>query len=113
MQAEIPSEKACELVSAQIAFPKTLQQLWPFSYNDNVLGQQYHLTQIPFDIEVDSLTGYARTYQILLHFAKPLKPYTSKEIVELVTKRFQKMDIALGDILEPTAPLCSPKDSRP
>ena len=48
-----------------------------------------------------------------MHFEKPLKPYTSKEIVELVTKRFQKMDIALGDILEPIAPLCSPKDSRP
>ena len=59
------------------------------------------------------MTGYAKTYQILLHFKKPLKPYTSKEIVELVTKRFQKMDIALGDILEPIAPLCSPKDSRP
>ena len=59
------------------------------------------------------MTGYARTYQILLHFEKPLKPYTSKEIVELVTKRFQKMDIALGNILEPIAPLCSPKDSRP
>ena len=59
------------------------------------------------------MTGYARTYQILLHFEKPLKPYTSKEIVELVTKRFQKMDKALGNILEPIAPLCSPKDSRP
>ena len=59
------------------------------------------------------MTRYARTYQILLHFEKPLKPYTSKEIVELVTKRFQKMDIALGDILEPIASLCSPKDSRP
>ena len=113
LQAGIPSEEACELVSAQIAFPRTLQQLWPFSCNDNVPGQQYHLIQIPFDVEIDSLTGYARTYQILLHFEKPLKPYTSKEIVELVTKRFQKMDIALGNILEPIAPLCSPKDSRP
>ena len=78
-----------------------------------MLGQQYHLTQISFDVEVDNLTRYARTYQILLRFEKPLKPYTSKEIVELVTKRFQKMDIALGDILEPIAPLCLPKDSRP
>ena len=52
-------------------------------------------------------------YQILLHFEKPLKPYTSKEIIELVTKCFQKMDIALGDVLEPIVPLCSSKDSRP
>ena len=36
LQAGISSEEACELVSAQIAFPKTLQQLWPFSRNDNV-----------------------------------------------------------------------------
>ena len=113
LQARIPSKEACELVSAQIAFHRTLQQLWPFFHNDNVLGQKYHLTEIPFDVEVESLTGYARTYQILLHFEKPLKPYTSKEIVELVTKRFQKMDIALENILEPIAPLCSPKDSRP
>ena len=48
-----------------------------------------------------------------MHFEKPLKPYTSKEIVELVTKCFQKMDIALGNILEPIASLCSPKDFRP
>ena len=75
--------------------------------------QEYHLIQIPFDIEVDSLIWYARTYQILLHFEKLLKPYTSKEIVELVTKRFQKIDIALGDILKPIAPLCSLKDFRP
>ena len=27
LQAGIPSEEACELVSAQIAFPRTLQQL--------------------------------------------------------------------------------------
>ena len=105
-QAETPSEEACELVLAQIAFPRTLQQLWLFSHNDNVPGQQYHLTQIPFDVKVDSLMGYARTYQILLHFEKPLKPYTSKENVELVTKHFQKMNIALGDILEPIAPHC-------
>ena len=99
LQVGIPLEEAYELISAQIAFPRTLQQLWPFSYNDNVPRQQYHLIQISFDVEVDSLTRYARTYQILLHFEKPFKPYTSKKIVELVTERFQKMDIALGDIL--------------
>ena len=59
------------------------------------------------------MIGYARTYQILLHFEKPLKLYTSKEIVELIAKRFQKMGIALGDIVEPIAPLYSPKDSKP
>ena len=112
LQAEIPSEEACELISAQIAFPRTLQQLRTFFHNDKVLGKQYHLIQIPFDVEVNNLTGYARMYQILLHFKKPLKPYTSRKIVELVTKNFQKMDIALGDILEPIAPLYSPKDSR-
>ena len=59
------------------------------------------------------MIGYARTYQIPLHFEKPLKLYTSKEIVELVAKSFQKMAIALRDMLEPTAPLSSPKDSKP
>ena len=112
LQAGIPSNEACELVSPQIAFPRTLQQLWPFSRSDNVLGQQYHVIKISQDVEVDSLIGYARTYQILLHFEKPLKPYTSKEIVELVAKRFQKMGIAFGDILEPIAPHYLPKDSK-
>ena len=63
LQVGIPSKEACELVSAQIAFPRTLQQLRPFSHSDNVLEQQYNLTQIPYDVKVDNLTRYARTYQ--------------------------------------------------
>ena len=39
LQAGIPSEEVCELVSIQIAFSKTLQQLWSFSHNDNVPRQ--------------------------------------------------------------------------
>ena len=38
LQVGIPSDEACELVLAQIAFPISLKQLWPFSCRDNVPG---------------------------------------------------------------------------
>ena len=113
MQVGIPHEEEKELTTATIAFPRVPQKLWPFMHNDNIPRQQYHLTQIPFDVVLDNLTGYALTYQILLHFEKTLQAYTSKEVVDMVLERCEKMGITLGDILEPIAPLCSPKEGKP
>ena len=76
MQAGIPHDEARELTTATVAFPRVLQKLWPFTRNDIIPGQQYHLTQIPFDVVIGNLTGYALTYQILQHFEKTIQVYT-------------------------------------
>ena len=35
--------------------------------------QNFHLKQIPFDVEIDLKTKYALTYQILIQFEKTIK----------------------------------------
>jgi hypothetical protein len=50
----IPPTEALELAIASIAFPRVPQQAWPYAWPytrlDNTPGQQFHLTQIPFDV---------------------------------------------------------------
>jgi hypothetical protein len=87
--------------------------LWPTARNDGKPGQHYHLTQIPFDAEIVPETGYAKTYQILLHFEKTLRDYSSKEISELIAAQLLTMGMDTGEILEPIAPLCSARGAKP
>jgi hypothetical protein len=49
----------------------------------------------------------------LVHFEKPLKDYVSAEITQLIAVRLILMGIQTNDILEPIAPLCSTKPSKP
>jgi hypothetical protein len=67
------------------------------------------LTHVQIDIEI----GLAFTYQILVHFEKPLKDYVSAKITQLIAARLTLMGIQTGDILEPFVPLCSTKPSKP
>jgi hypothetical protein len=106
----IPPAEALELA---IAFPRVAQRAWPYARLDNILGQQFYIMQIPFDVQVDADTGLALTYQILVHFEKPTKEYVSAEITQLTAARLTLMEIQTGDILEPIAPLCSTKPSKP
>jgi hypothetical protein len=94
-------DEARILSNASISFPRVLQQLWPNIRQDGKPRQHYHLTQIPFDAEISSDTGNAKTYQILLHFEKTSRDYSSKEITVMTTEQFQKMCMELGEILEP------------
>jgi hypothetical protein len=109
----IPPAKALELATASIAFPRMAQRAWPYARLDNTPGQQFHLTQIPFDVQIDIDTGLALTYQIFVHFEKPTKEYVSAKITQLTAARLTLMGIQTGDILEPIAPLCSTKPSKP
>jgi hypothetical protein len=45
-----------------------------------------------------------------LNFAKPTTIYNSKEIIDMTKERFQKMEIELGELCEPIAPLCNSKN---
>ena len=66
--------------------------------------------QVPSDINVNPATGFVLVYDILLNFEKPTAAYTSQEITDMTKKRLSKMDIELGDLREPIAPLCNAKN---
>jgi hypothetical protein len=108
----VSPKEALELETTTISFARVPQRVWPYTRSDNIPGQQYHITQISFGIQIDPDTGFARTYKILLHFEKPLKGYTSAEITQLTAARLEHMKIQVGDILEPIAPLCNAKASK-
>jgi hypothetical protein len=109
----IPPAEALELATASIAFLRVAQRAWPYTRLDNTPDQQFHLMQIPFDIQVDADTGLALMYQILVHFEKPTKEYVSAEITQLTATRLTLMGIQTGDILEAIVPLCNTKPSQP
>jgi hypothetical protein len=67
-KASLSAKEALELASAKIAFPIIKQQAWPNTRSDNQPGNQFHLTQLPFDVQVDSATNFARIYHIMLPF---------------------------------------------
>jgi hypothetical protein len=46
----IPPAEALELATTSIAFPRVPQRAWPHKRLDDTPGQQFHLTQIPFDV---------------------------------------------------------------
>ena len=77
---------------------------------DGRSGHHYHLTQIPSEVEINTQTGFALVYHILLNFEKPTIAYNSQEITDMTKARFQKMNIELGKLCESIAPLCNSKN---
>jgi hypothetical protein len=112
MDAGLQEEEANELQKAKISFPRIYQKEWPQTREDQVPGQHYHLTQVPFDIATNPETGYALVYQIFLHFEKPSTMYSRDSIIMLTKDRMHYMQIELGNILEPVAPFCSTRDPK-
>ena len=74
---------------------------------NKVPGQQYHLTQLLFDVEIDEGTGFALVYNILFHFEKPATCYTGEDIIALTRERLDITKIEVENIIQPIAPLCS------
>jgi hypothetical protein len=64
---------------------------------------------VPSDIEINPGTGFTLVYHIHLNFEKPLVPYTSQEVIDMTKSRLQKMNMELGELREPIAPLCNSK----
>jgi hypothetical protein len=111
-KASLSAEEALVLALAKVTFPKIKQQAWPNTKSDNKPGNQFHLTQLPFDVQIDTTTNFACIYHVMLHFEKPIRDYFRGEIIKMTSIHFQKMGILLGDILEPIAPLCSARDPK-
>ena len=102
--------EATEVHIAKVSFLMILQQKWPNSRIDGQSWHHYHLKQDPSDIEVNTQTCFALVYQILLNFEIPAIAYNNQEITDITKARFQKMDIDLGELCEPIAPLCNSKN---
>ena len=105
-------KEAQELQETRISFPHVNQEMWPIARPDKVPGQQYHLTQVPFNMETDEETGFALVYNILFHFEKPATCYTGEDIIILTRERLDATKIEVGNIIQPIAPLCSTKGTR-
>jgi hypothetical protein len=102
--------EAAKAYTAKVSFPRIPQQKWPSSRVDGRSGHHHHLTQVPSDIEVNTHTGFALIYHILLNFKKPTTAYNGQEITDMTKTRFQKMNIELKELCEPIAPLCNSKN---
>jgi hypothetical protein len=77
LQQGIPQDKARILSNSN--YPRVPQKLWPNARKDSKPGQHLHLTQIPFNAKINVETGYAKTYQLLLHFEKTTKAGKSQK----------------------------------
>ena len=101
-----------ELQTAMISFPRIKQEMWPITRADKIPGQQYHLTQLPFDVEVDEKIGFSLIYNILLQFEKPKTCYTWDDVINITKVCLDMMKIELDNIVQPIAPLCSTKSDK-
>jgi hypothetical protein len=104
--------EALDYHNGKIAFLLVLQHFSLQTRRDKRLGHWYHFTQIPFEIETDPKTGFALVYNILFYFEKPNNSYSSSEIINLIASRLRAMEIELGDIVEPIAPLCGTRGNK-
>jgi hypothetical protein len=98
--------------NGKTTFPRVTQHFWPYTRHDKRPGHWYHFTQIPLEVEVDTKTGFVLVYNLLFHFEKPSSNYSSSDIISLTTCRLKSMNIELGDIVEPIAPLCGARGNK-
>jgi hypothetical protein len=110
LKLEFHENEAAELYTAKISFPRVQQQRWPSKRTDGRTSHHFHLIQVPSDIDVNPATGFALVYHILLNFEKPTVTYTSHEITVMTQTKLEKMNIELGELREPIAPLCNAKN---
>ena len=104
--------EAHELQIAKISFPHIKQEMWPIARADKIPGHQYHLMQLPFDVETYEKTRFSLIYNILLQFEKPQTCYIGEDIISITKMRLDMMKMELGNIVQPIAPLCSTKGDK-
>jgi hypothetical protein len=63
---------------------------------DGLPGQYFHLIQIPYGIDIDSIIGLSRSYQILIRFDSGYNEMQKDDVHEAAKARFEAMDIALA-----------------
>lgn len=104
---EVPQEEVEEVMEAQAAFPRIPQLLYPMARSDNILGQHFNLTQVPFDIPTNPHTGLFLDFHVAIHFELPTQPLFYDAVKDMTMARLNHMGIALGtDLINPIAVLC-------
>jgi hypothetical protein len=99
--------EAKELETSIVSYPRVPQVLYPSTRYDKVLGQHYNLTQLPFEVETNPVTGLFLDFHITIYFEQPKTPFEHDEILSKAQKRFEQMGIPLGTgILHPITVLC-------
>ena len=85
------------------SFPFVLQEQWPSVRPDGKGRNHFNLTQLPSEVKVD-FHGYAKDYQVAIHFEMGPQLWTRKVIMTMVEQRLKAMNISLRDkIGEPFA----------
>ena len=91
------------------SFPHVPQQLYPASRPDGLVGQFYHLTQIPTGTAVDTQTGLSHTHQIVIRFDTGYHEMTKPVVQAAALARFESMGIPLANrFREPVSALVHP-----
>ena len=91
--------KAHKMESTTNSFLHAKQKLWPYVWLDKIPSQQFHLTQLPFDIEIDAQMDLAMIYNIFFYFLKSQTYYLGEYIINATRKKLDRMKIALGSIV--------------
>ena len=60
------------------------------------MGQHLNLTQLPQEIETDSIFKLSKDFHIAIHFQLPNNPFLPNHVKDLVTERLNEMKIPLG-----------------
>lgn len=108
------SEKeADELLASVFSYPHVGQTLFPLTRPDDIEGQHFNITQIPFEVETDPDSGLSYDSQVAIYFQKTSRQYTHEEVLTLTQARMRDMRIPLGSkIAEPIAILCRNGSAR-
>ena len=102
--------RECQTVEA--SFPFVIQEKWPNSREDGKMGQNFNLTQIPSDVEVDRF-GFSFDYHIAIHFEMGEIEWEKDTIMPLVENTLEEMSIDLGEIIgELIALMCYRKSTK-
>ena len=104
-------DEATECQQATPSFLFVIQEKWPSKREDEIEGQHFNLTQIPFDVEVDE-HGFALDYQIAISFEIGNLKLSKESVMEKVKERLKKMKIAIGSMIgEPIVIMCYHKST--
>jgi hypothetical protein len=107
---KMPKSKLREYNSCRHSFPHVPQHLFPMTRPDGFPGQYFHLTQLPYGIDIDPTTGLARSYQFVIHFDLGYNDMKKTNVQEAARARFDAMGIALHNASESLSlPSCTSK----
>jgi hypothetical protein len=96
VQCGMPASEITECLSYRHSFPRVTQALYPSVCPDALPCQYYHLTQLPFHVNIDPTTGLSPTYQIVIRFDTNYQDFSKLDVQEAAASRFEVISIPLA-----------------